>query len=468
MLDLLESALSRNAGPWLELRLHDRRTRSITVEDGRTEAARAVRHCGVGVRAFVDGAWGFASTSVLTLPAIDRAIAQATAAATAAAKGKKRKKGGHAQPAAVPWQNGTYVSPGLEPLHSRSLADKIDLVMKTAQAARASGGRITNASATYSELVDEKFIVTSDGARVHILDDKPELRVNAVASLDGELQTCTEASGKTGGFGDLFMRRTAQQMADKAAKTATDLLKAPYVDGGRRQVILAPDVVGLLVHEAIGHTVEADFVLAGSAAAGKIGHKVASDLVTLCDSGHSEYEAGAGGIVLVDDEGVPARKVTIIDRGVLRSYLHNRETAQHFGVEATGNARAFEYDNEPIIRMRNTYIEPGITPLPAMIDGVEDGWLLAGAKNGQADANAEFMFVVGEAWPIKNGKLGALHKGTTITGDAFDVLRSVDAVGDAFCWDLGSGYCGKGQPAKVDAGGPHIRCTATLAGGSKA
>ncbi len=465
MLDLLESALSASHGPWLELRLHDRRTRSITVEDGRTESARAVRHCGVGVRAFVDGAWGFASTSVLSLPAIERAIAAATAAAKAAAKRKKGKK--TAQPAAVPWQNGSYVSPGLEPLHSRSLGDKIELVMQTANAARDAHSRITSASATYSELVDEKFIVTSDGARIHILDDKPELRVSAVAGLDGELQTCTEAAGKTGGFGDLFMRRTAVQMAEKAAQTATDLLKAPYVDGGRRQVILAPDVVGLLVHEAIGHTVEADFVLAGSAAAGKIGKKVASTLVTLCDSGHSEYESGAGGLVLVDDEGVPARKVTIIERGVLRSYLHNRETAQHFGVEPTGNARAFEYDNEPLIRMRNTYIEPGITPLPAMIEGVQDGWLLAGAKNGQADANAEFMFVVGEAFPIKNGKLGPLHRGTTITGDAFDVLRSVDAVGDAFSWDLGSGYCGKGQPAKVDAGGPHIRCTATLAGGSK-
>ncbi|HEY1097367.1 MAG TPA: TldD/PmbA family protein [Myxococcota bacterium] len=460
--------MSRHTGPWLELRLHDRRTRSITVEDGRTEAARAVRHCGVGVRAFFDGAWGFASTSVLTLPAIERAIAQATAAATAAAKGKKRGGKKLTQPAAVPWQNGTYVSPGLEPLHSRSLADKIDLVMQTAVAARKAGARITSASATYSEIVDEKFIVTADGARIHILDDKPELRVNVVAGRDGELQSCTEASGKTGGFGDLFMRRTAQQMADKAAQTATDLLSAPGVEGGRQKVILAPDVVGLLVHEAIGHTVEADFVLAGSAAAGKLGHKVASDLVTLCDSGHSEYEAGAGGIVLVDDEGVPARKVTIIERGVLKSYLHNRETAEHFGVEPTGNARAFEYDNEPLIRMRNTYIEPGITPLPAMIEGVDDGWLLAGAKNGQADANAEFMFVVGEAYPIKNGKLGPLHKGTTITGDAFDVLRSVDAVGDAFCWDLGSGYCGKGQPAKVDAGGPHIRCTATLASGSKA
>jgi TldD protein len=470
MLDLLESALSRSSGPWLELRLHDRRTRSITVEDGRTEAARAVRHCGVGVRAFVDGAWGFASTSVFTLPAIERAIAQATAAAAAAAKGKKRKqKGGVVDaPAAVAWHNGTFQSPGLEALHTRSLADKIDLVVRTEAAARAAGARITSASATYSELVDEKFIVTSDGARIHILDDKPELRVNAVAALDGVLQTCTEASGKTGGFGDLFLRRSAEEMAQKAARTATDLLTAPFVDGGRRPVILAPDVVGLLVHEAIGHTVEADFVLAGSAAAGKIGKQVASDLVTLCDSGHSEYEGGAGGVVLVDDEGVVAQKVTIIERGVLRSYLHNRETAQHFGVAPTGNARAFEFDNEPLIRMRNTYIEPGSTSLPDMIDGVEDGWLLAGAKNGQADANAEFMFVVGEAYPIKNGKLGALHRGTTITGDAFDVLRSVDAVGDAFSWDLGSGYCGKGQPAKVDAGGPHIRCTATLAGGGKA
>jgi TldD protein len=256
-------------------------------------------------------------------------------------------------------------------------------------------------------------------------------------------------------------------MVEKAVRTATDLLRAGYVDGGKKRVILAPDVVGLLVHEAIGHTVEADFVLAGSAAAGKIGKRVASDLVTLCDSGHSEHIAGAGGVVLVDDEGVPSQKVTIIENGILRSYLHNRETAERFGVAPTGNARAFEFDNEPLVRMRNTYVEPGTTPLEKMIADTEDGYLLAGAKNGQADANAEFMFVVGEVYPVKNGKLGPLHRGTTITGDAFEVLSSVDAVGDQFAWELGSGFCGKGQPAKVDAGGPHVRCTVTLAGASK-
>ena len=353
MLDLLETALSKASGPWLELRLHDRRTRSISVDNGRTESARTVRHCGVGVRAFVDGAWGFASTSLLTVAAIERAIAAATAAAKAASVAKHRvgQKGAHT-PADVSWRSGLFMTPSTEPLSSRTLQDKIDLVMRTEALVRAAGNAITSASCSYSELVDEKFIVTSDGARVHLRDDKPELRVNAVAGRDGDLQSCTEASGKTGGFGELFARRTPEQLAERAAKMATDLLRAPFVDGGKKQVILAPDVVGLLVHEAIGHTVEADFVLAGSAAAGKIGKQVASDLVTLCDSGDSEYEGGAGGIVMIDDEGVPSRKVTIIERGILRSYLHNRETAKHFGVEPTGNARAFEYDNEPIIRMR--------------------------------------------------------------------------------------------------------------------
>jgi TldD protein len=170
--------------------------------------------------------------------------------------------------------------------------------------------------------------------------------------------------------------------------------------------------------------------------------------------------------VLVDDEGVPTQKVKIIEQGVLKSYLHNRETAEKFQVAPTGNARAFEFDNEPLIRMRNTYIEPGTTSLSEMIADTEDGLLLSGAKNGQADANAEFMFVVGEIYPIKNGKLGPLHRGTTITGNAFQVLESVDRVGDQFAWELGSGFCGKGQPAKVDAGGPHIRCTVSLAGSS--
>ena len=224
------------------------------------------------------------------------------------------------------------------------------------------------------------------------------------------------------------------------------------------------DAVGLLVHEAIGHTVEADFVLSGSVARDRIGTRVASDLVTLCDSGASEIEPGAGGTLLVDDEGVPTKRTTIIENGFLRSYLHNRESAAHFGVEPTGNARAWDYSDQPLIRMRNTWMMPGDSSLEEMIADTEDGYLLEGPRNGQADATGEFMFAVQTARRIRNGKLGELVRGVTISGVAFEVLATVDRISKEFRWDLGSGYCGKGQPAKVDAGGPYLRCRALVGG----
>jgi TldD protein len=288
--------------------------------------------------------------------------------------------------------------------------------------------------------------------------------VQAVAERDGEMQTASNNLGVSGGMEDLFSSASPDELADASARQAVDLLSAPYPDGGKATVILHPGVVGLLAHEAIGHTVEADFVLSGSIAAGKIGRKVASPLVTMVDSGHTEYGRAPAGALPVDDEGVAAGRTEIIKDGTLVSYLHNRETAAHFGVAPTGNARAFEFNDEPLIRMRNTFIEPGVTPLAEMIAGVKHGYLLEGTAGGQADANAEFVFGVQRAYEITDGKLGRLHRGVTISGQAFDVLNSVDAVGSDFEWGIGAGYCGKKQRCKVDAGGPHLRCTVTLGG----
>ncbi|RMD82280.1 MAG: TldD/PmbA family protein, partial [Candidatus Dadabacteria bacterium] len=279
-----------------------------------------------------------------------------------------------------------------------------------------------------------------------------------------ELATGFEAVGTTGGWQCLFRSGSGEVFAEKAARKAVELLSAKPPEGGRATVILAPSIVGLLVHEAIGHTVEADFVQAGSVAAGKLGQRVASELVTLCDSGASEFVDGAGGTIPVDDEGVVAQRTTIIDHGILVSYLHNRESAARFGVAPTGNARAWEYSDQPLIRMRNTYLEPGETPLEEMIATTRDGYLLDGPRNGQADSTGEFMFGVQEARRIRNGKLGELVRGVTISGIAFEVMQTVDAVSNTFAWELGSGYCGKGQPAKVDAGGPYIRCQVLLGG----
>lgn len=459
MFDMLGEVL-RSSPDWTELRFHKRITTSVSVEKGEVRSAKVDTYSGVGVRVLVDGAWGFSATSEVTVPAVKKAVEEARSIARFMAKVKKEK----VKLAPVKGASGEFALFTADPVTNHTIEEKLALAISAERDTRSRSPLIVHAAASYLEYVDEKFIVNSDGSRARVLDAKPQFTIRAVAAKDGELSTAYKAIGVTGGWKDLFTKDNPEHMAEYAATLAVDKLTAPHADGGVFTVVMDPDIVGLLSHEAIGHTVESDFVLSGSAASGKIGQKVASELVTLCDSGLSELKPFAAGIVPVDDEGTPVGRTVIIENGILKSYLHNRETAAHFGIKPTGNARAWEYDNEPIIRMRNTYIEPGRSSVEEMIAGVKDGYYLKGGGGGQADANAEFMFSVLEARRIKNGKLGALVREATISGQAFNVLSSVDAVGDNFEWAMGSGHCGKGQPAKVDGGGPALRAKATVGG----
>jgi TldD protein len=459
-LDLLQSIASAEGG-FVELRYHAKTSRSVGVDKGKVERSQARHRKGIGVRVFENGGWGFASTGVLEAEAIRRAVAAARAGARA---GASLSRHDFQTLPACRLARGVFDQPGLADMNRRTLEEKIELALGLEARVSGASSAIRSASCAYSEIFEEKAIVTTDGAAAAFGLVRPELRVSAVAEKDGQLSTGNEAVGATGGWDCLFHSSTGEALAERAAKMAQDLLSARSADGGRATVILAPSIVGLLVHEAIGHTVEADFVQAGSVAAGKIGQRVASDLVTLCDSGASEYYDGAGGTLPVDDEGVVAGRTTIIRDGILVSYLHNRESAARYGVEPTGNARAWEYSDQPLIRMRNTYLAPGALSLDEIVAGTKDGYILEGPRNGQADATGEFMFGVQEAWRIVDGRKTELLKGVTLSGLAFEVLESVDAVSSDFRWDLGAGYCGKGQPAKVDAGGPYIRCRALLGG----
>jgi len=360
---------------------------------------------------------------------------------------------------------GTFPVATNDPLDNHPLEEKLALVMKIDEHIRNGSSLIVSSATSYAEIQDEKIIVTSDGANAHVFISIPEFRVMAVAQKDSEQCFGSQANGVCGGWSDLMGLTPPEELADYAVRIAVEQLDAPHPPGGLATVVLDPGLVGVLSHEAIGHTVEADIVLGGAITADKMNQPVASELVTMIDSGASEHLPHATGTLPVDDEGVATRKTTLIENGILRSYLHNRETAAHFGVEPTGNARAFEYSDAPIIRMRNTYIKPGATSVKELIAGVEDGYYMCGLGfGGQADSNAEFMFGVREAREIKNGKIGKLVRGATISGNAFDVLNSVDAVGSDFKWDLGAGTCGKSQAAKVDAGGPHLRCKGTIGG----
>ena len=451
----------RKHSSFLELRYHKRTSNSLVAQRGRVDVANHSTVAGIGVRALVDGAFGFAATADLSAAAIDRAIAQAQANAKIIAKLRHGKK--------ITLRHGrlstkTVEGPGFRELRDMSLADKLAQVIKLEGQLAKAGSRMQAAICKYSEVLEEKIIVTSDGASASLQMAQPEVSLVAIAEKDGERMRSHRAAGVSGGWKCLFDHPSMENAIEETARTAMDLLSAKYADGGKKLVILSPAVVGLLCHEAIGHTVEADFVKAGSIAQGKIGQLVASSMVNMADTGCETIAGYATGNLPFDDEGIETETTMIIKDGKLNSYLHNRESAQEFGVEPTGNARAWLYNDEPLIRMRNTYILPGKDKLESMIAGIDDGYLMEGAGSGQADSNGEFMFGTDHLWRIKNGKKTELLREATLSGIAFDVLKTVDAISEEFRWDLGSGHCGKGQPAKVDAGGPYIRCKITVGG----
>ena len=165
----------------------------------------------------------------------------------------------------------------------------------------------------------------------------------------------------------------------------------------------------------------------------------------------------------MDDEGTLARDAKIIENGILTGYMHSRESAQRFGMEPCGNARAWLFSDEPLIRMRNTAIHPGKDKLEDMIASVDEGYYLISTNNGQADTTGEFMFGITMGYEIKNGKLGRALLDTTISGVAFEMLKTVDMVSDQVEWES-SGFCGKKQPMPVGLGGPALRCKVMIGG----
>lgn len=462
MLDALRSLVSSSSrgASYVEARYQARSFSEVNFANGRLERVRMVESAGCGIRVLVDGCWGFSSTASMSKDDLKESLAHAVSMARVLGRSKKNKVKGLAESKMA---RGTFVAKAKGDLAGIDIEQKIRVAREAEAAARKHAKVIKNASATYRDILDHKAIANSDGAEVEIFDSKPEFNVTAVARDGAQSVTASEGIGITGGWDDLFKKghlEYAQLAAEKAAK----LLRAKYATGEKTVIILDPGMVGLLCHEAVGHTVEADFVLSGSVVKDRLGQKVASDLVTLVDSGRSDISDNAAGTIGVDDEGVEAGRTAIIENGVLKSFLHNRESAFEFGTASTGNARAFTYSDEPLIRMRNTYIEPRSDTLAEMVKETKHGYLVKGARNGQADANGEFMFGAQEAHLIANGEIRELMRGASISGNAFDVLQSIDMVGSKFEYDIGTGYCGKYQPAKVDGGGPHVRCTAIIGG----
>jgi TldD protein len=453
-MDSLEKVVEESHAEYTEARYHKREKTHIIIRKSELEDIKNETHSGVGIRVLHGGTWGFSSVNSVKYPALKETLSTAIRMAETASDAKKKKV--HLQE--VSPVQGRFVAPVKDPLEDHSLEEKIDLCVHVDKSVL-SNDKIRSSLIYYEELLDSKCIITSDGSQVSIQDSKPQIFIGAVAGAGSDLVSYVDSYGTTGGW-EIFREHPIEPMIEKATTMARDLLDAPYPKGGKSTVILDPGLVGLLSHEAVGHTMEADTVLSGAVTKTLQGKKVASECVTMVDAGLMK----GGGWIPVDDEGVACENVTLIDRGVVKGFLHNRETAFIMNTTPTGNARAWEYDYEPLIRMRNTYIEPGTWDEDEIIEETIHGFFLKGARTGQADVNAEFVFQVKEAYEVHHGEIGQLLRSVTLMGNAFDVLKTVDAVGKTFALDMGFGVCMKGQLASVDGGGPHLRCSLLVGG----
>ena len=324
---------------------------------------------------------------------------------------------------------------------------------------------LVSRTVVYKEDSQDRIVTASDACSGHVTSPRCYIYVFMSAEAkDGTPVEMFKALGGAGSFADHFSDMTKYYPElETLYKKVKDKTEGVHAEAGYKQVVLGGMMGGMLAHEAVGHTVEADLVLGGSVAGPNLNKRVASDLVTLTDFAHT-YEGGPAPLpVYLDDEGVKAEDAVLIKDGILTGYMNNRETAQRFGVSPAGNARAWMFSDEPIIRMRNTCILPGKNTLEELIASVDDGYYLIDSGNGQADLTGEFMFGVTCGYEIKHGKLGRALLDTTVSGVAFDMLKTVDMVSDTVEWSS-SGFCGKKQMIPVGMGGPCMRCMIMIGG----
>ncbi len=446
---------------YTELRAQQNRSRGVTMLNGSLTSNTSGTSRGLSARVVKGGAYGFASATGYgeDLDAIARVVQ--TASRNAAFLDSRVQRGKPDFPANAPLnrKDGFEQDVPVEQGYLLGIVDEIDAYIAE-RFPKLLSRRV------FARVLDmEKLLYTSDGVVSHSFVPRSNVYVfMTTQDKDGQPVELYKVLGGYGNFLNNFPN--AEALFGKLEKQYEQLiLKADgvYAKPGIQTVILDSDLAGILAHEAVGHTVEADFVETGSVGGPMFGKQVASEKVSLVDIAHDAFGKLAPVPVFVDDEGTLARDQMLIENGILTGYMHNKESALKFGHLPNGNARAYDFFDEPLIRMRNTCILPGSDKLEDMIASVEDGYYFTDMNNGQADSTGEFMLGVPMGFEIKNGKLGRAVKDTTVSGVAFEVLKTAEMVSDTVTW-TNSGMCGKKQMIPVGMGGPAIKVQINVGG----
>lgn len=454
---LLGLAMSRGA-EFAEVYVERGTHTSVTLDEGRVKSATSGTTSGVGIRAVHGAKVGYAWSDELD----DRVLDETARTAAAVAEG-----GGAAAPVAVTRIAVPRYYHVIEPLADVDIARKVDLVRRSDAAARAFDKRIVQVTAAWADHSRRIAVANTEGHYAEDEQDLCRLHVSVIAQgKDGERRTGFYGGGGRVGLGHFDTFRP-EDVGGEAARQAIATLGAVDAPAGPQTVVLAPGWSGILLHEAIGHGLEADFIRKGTSLyAGKVGEKVASDKVTVIDDGTM---AGARGSINVDDEGVPAERKVLIENGILRGYMFDKLNARLLKQKSTGSGRRQSFKHYPMPRMTNTYLAPGNDTPDEIIRSVDRGLYCKSFGGGQVDiSNGNFVFEVAEAYLIEKGKITRPVKNATLVGVGPVALQKVSMVGCDPTPDPGMGTCGKdGQSVPVGVGLPTVRIDDMTVGGTK-
>lgn len=446
----------RSRVDYLAIRLEEAEGTDIFLRGDKVETLSEGISIGGQVRACYKGGWGFASFNRLS--GLAERIEEAIAAARIV---------GDEETILAPIEaiQATCQLPltGSDPRHI-PLAEKKALCDRYTQILRTLDPRIATTSVRYGDSAQRIILVTSEGTAIEQSWVDMEMRFAATARNGETVQTGRETTGSRKAYEDLI---ALDEQVRGAAQRAVSALSLPPVKGNTYTVVIDPILTGLFVHEAFGHLSEADMAYENPdlLEVMSIGRRFGSDELQIFDGA---APGGHRGSYYYDDEGTPATTTQLIKDGVLVGRLHSRETAGKLGEQPTGNARCLNYHYPPIVRMTNTWIERGKTPVQDLFADIKEGvyacnWL-GGMTNGEM-----FTFSAGEAWMIRDGKIAEPVRDVTLSGNVFATLADIEGIGNDFYWDE-SGGCGKGGQSglPVGCGGPSLRIRDVVVGGEAA
>lgn len=453
---LLAVALSKG-GDYADLFFEYRTAGGFTYDEGILKAASRGVSMGLGVRVQRADATGYAYTEDLTWESMRRAAETAAQIATGTGGTERVELRRRELPHRYDLQALSIDVPGV---------DKRALLERASAAALAYDSHIVKAEASFAEELREILVATSDG--VMTLDRQPLLRmgVRAIAERNGRRQEGSSGGGGRTTMG-YFEEKSPEVHAREAARQAIAMLDAEDAPAGEMCVVLAPGDSGILLHEAVGHGLEADFNRKGTSHyAGQIGNEVASPLCTVVDDATLVQSRGA---INVDDEGNEPGRSVLIENGKLVGYMHDRLSARHYGRTPTGNGRRESFGAHPLPRMTNTILLAGPHDPEEILRSVKRGVFAKKFGGGQVDiGNGDFVFSLTESYLIEDGKLTTPLKGVNLIGNGPEVLRHVAMLGTDLATSDGIWTCGKeGQSVPVGVGCPTVKIDRITVGGTR-